>query len=172
MAEYGQQPDAAHPGYRGQPYGAQPGSAQPYGSQPYGALPFGAPPFGAQPSGAAPYGSQPYGSQPYVAPLGPGQVPYAGQPYPPVAYQQAPPPVPAVPGLRMPGYLDDPARSGRRAAARRQIVIGGLLFVVGMAVTIGTYSAASGGGTYFVAWGPAIAGLANVIRGLLAYRRS
>lgn len=47
---------------------------------------------------------------------------------------------------------------------------GFFLLVVGVAITVGTYVWADhrGGGTYIVSWGPMVAGLITLIRGLLA----
>lgn len=44
--------------------------------------------------------------------------------------------------------------------------------VVGLIITIVTYRAASGGGHYVVAWGPAIFGLIALVRGLVAYLKA
>jgi hypothetical protein len=145
-----------------QPYG-QP--AQPYGqpAQPYGqpAQPYGQPaqPYGqpAQPYGqpAQPYGQpgQPYGSTPGVQPG------MAYQPGPPVG---APPFQPA-------GATDLASIARKRGI--RQIVIGTVIFLVGLIITVATYSSASSsqtGGTYFVAYGPMIIGVISVIRGVIA----
>ena len=46
------------------------------------------------------------------------------------------------------------------------IIYGAIIFVIGLVITIGTYSAAaSGGGTYIVSWGPMAVGLIAMIRG-------
>jgi ankyrin repeat protein len=65
------------------------------------------------------------------------------------------------------------AQRAVRAAANEKalanIGIGALMFIVGMVVTIGTYSAASsgsGGGTYFLWWGPIIFGAWRILKGL------
>ena len=50
--------------------------------------------------------------------------------------------------------------------ARNQMIIGGLIFFVGLAITIGTYSAASDGGSYVVAWGAIIFGAIRFFRGM------
>jgi len=55
-----------------------------------------------------------------------------------------------------------------RAASNRNMFIGGLWCVGGIAVTAITYTAASGGGTYFVAWGAIVFGAIQFIRGLAA----
>ncbi len=58
---------------------------------------------------------------------------------------------------------------------RTQMVIGGLLAVVGIIITIVTYSNASSnptGGTYFVAYGPMLFGAILFFQGLAASRSS
>jgi hypothetical protein len=53
----------------------------------------------------------------------------------------------------------------------RQILIGAALFVVGLVITVATYSSASSsrtGGVYFVAYGPMIFGVIGMIRGAIA----
>jgi hypothetical protein len=62
-----------------------------------------------------------------------------------------------------------------RSRAVRQVVTGSILFAVGLLITVVTLSHAessSGGGTYIVFWGPMLAGLVILIRGLLAMSRS
>ena len=57
----------------------------------------------------------------------------------------------------------------RREQALRDIGIGLLLLVIGIAITAGTYSAAVGGnagGTYVLAYGPIIVGVLRLLRGL------
>jgi len=56
-----------------------------------------------------------------------------------------------------------------RKRAIRQLLIGLGIFVVGLIITIATYSAASsGGGTYVVAYGPMIVGILWTIRASVA----
>ena len=75
-------------------------------------------------------------------------------------------------------------RSGRRAAmsmmlstpegARRLFKRGVILFVIGLAITVGTYayaSSRSGGGTYIVSFGPMIFGAIYMIQGGVAILR-
>jgi hypothetical protein len=50
--------------------------------------------------------------------------------------------------------------------------IGLLIAVIGLAVTIGTYSAASGGGRYVVAWGAIAVGAWRFFVGLFQLLRS
>jgi len=57
-------------------------------------------------------------------------------------------------------------RSSKRNA---DLVIGGLLFGLGLLVTVGTYNSASqSGGTYVVAYGPMIVGVIRIFRGLVS----
>lgn len=52
-------------------------------------------------------------------------------------------------------------------SAKRNIIVGGLFFFIGLAVTIGTYSSASrSGGSYMLAWGPIIFGGIQFFKGL------
>ena len=55
--------------------------------------------------------------------------------------------------------------------ARRDMLVGGLWCLGGIAVTVLTYSAASGGGTYFVAWGAIVFGAIQFFRGLFGRSR-
>jgi hypothetical protein len=156
---YGQQPGPAY----GQPQYGQP--PPPPGQAPgaYGQQPGSYPPPGApygQPDPGAPYGQQP---QPYGQPQSYGQ-PQPGAPY---GYGQMPQPGP----LGMPGGLAAVARK----RGMRQVITGSVLFVIGLVITIATYSSASSsptGGTYFVAWGPMIFGIIAIIRGVLAMTRA
>jgi len=50
---------------------------------------------------------------------------------------------------------------------KRDMVVGGLWCLGGLIVTIGTYAFASGGGTYFVAWGAVIFGAIQFFKGLI-----
>ena len=61
-----------------------------------------------------------------------------------------------------------------RKRAMKQVAIGAVIFIVGLVITVATYSNASssGGGTYFVAWGPMILGIIWVIRGLVAVSKA
>ncbi len=56
------------------------------------------------------------------------------------------------------------------SAAKRSMVFGGIMFIVGLVITVGSYSAASdsgGGGRYVVAWGAMIFGAVRFIYGLV-----
>ena len=47
------------------------------------------------------------------------------------------------------------------------VLVGGLIFLVGLAITVASYSAVSNsGGTYVVAWGAMAVGVVRVIKGL------
>lgn len=54
---------------------------------------------------------------------------------------------------------------------KRNMVVGGLWCLGGIAVTIGTYALASGGGTYTVAWGAILFGLFQFIKGVIQAER-
>lgn len=57
--------------------------------------------------------------------------------------------------------------SERRSRRNGDLVIGGLLFGLGLLITVGTYGSASeSGGTYVVAYGPMIVGAIRIFRGL------
>ncbi len=65
--------------------------------------------------------------------------------------------------------MNDLERNARRSQGARELGIGILLLVVGIAITAGTYSAASSspsGGHYVLAYGPIAVGIINIIRGL------
>jgi len=54
-----------------------------------------------------------------------------------------------------------------RRVANRSILVGLAWLVLGIVVTVATYSSASQqGGTYLVAWGPVVYGLIQIVRGL------
>ena len=133
------------------PYAPPPPQA-PYGQPPYGQPPL--PPDGQQPPPHAYGAPNPYGQQP---PPPYGQPSGAPNPYAP----------PFMPGMMMP--IDG---SAQRAQGGKMMLIGGLLFVVGLVITVGTLSAASsgsGGGTYFVAYGPMIFGVIRFFQGVAKY---
>jgi hypothetical protein len=171
------------------PYDPQYGTPQ--GGSGYG-TPQGGPGYGT-PQGGPGYGTQP-GGQPYGTPPGgpgygqpgqpgmPGADPYAGA-------QTGGPGAGAYGGAQTgyPGY-QQPGQSGfaavnqlpgqplaviARKRAIKMTLIGAVIFVIGLIITIATYSAASsGGGTYVVAWGPMIVGLVWTIRGLMSLSRA
>jgi len=47
-----------------------------------------------------------------------------------------------------------------------RMVTGGIVALIGIIVTVGSYEAASGGGTYVVAWGAILFGGIQFLRGL------
>ena len=134
----------------------------------FGNQPQGAPQ--AQPSGQEPYGP-PYGQQhgqPQWAPayVQPGRQEFQPnyQPYQPAGQEPYRPPF----GLS----TAEDARRHARSSAVRQMVIGAVLALIGIVLTVVTYSAASGGGHYVVAYGPAIVGLITFVKGLVGYLRT
>jgi hypothetical protein len=137
----------------------------------------------------APHYDPNYGAPGYGQPANPGYGqpgnPGYGQPgdpgygqQPPPGYAQQPNPYGQPGASGMPYQMPGPMPQGSLAAVARkrgmkQIVIGALLFVVGLVITVATYSSASsGGGTYFVAYGPMIVGVIWVIRGIAAVSKS
>jgi hypothetical protein len=143
-------PNAAAAGY---PQPGNPGYAQP---NPAG---YGQPP-------APGYAQQPgpgYGQQPDAG--------FAQQPAPGYGQPSNPYVAPgyATPNQMAPGSLAAVVRK----RAMRQVAIGAGIFLVGLVITIATYSSASsGGGTYVVLWGPMILGIIWVIRGLVAVSKA
>lgn len=64
---------------------------------------------------------------------------------------------------------DKAYRNSARSGALRQMAIGGVICLVGIVVTVGTYTAASSsssGGSYVVAWGAIVFGALRFFRGL------
>ena len=61
-----------------------------------------------------------------------------------------------------------------QSAAKRNMVFGGILFAVGLMITVGSYSSAAdgGGGRYLVAWGAMIFGALRFIYGLVRLIKS
>lgn len=49
---------------------------------------------------------------------------------------------------------------------KRNMMIGGIVCLIGVAVTLGTYSSAAPGGSYLIAWGAILYGGIQFIRGL------
>ena len=63
---------------------------------------------------------------------------------------------------------EDENRIERRASGASQLAIGVLLLVAGVVITAATYGAASNeGGIYFIVYGPIVAGIGYIIRGLI-----
>ena len=50
------------------------------------------------------------------------------------------------------------------------MIMGAVICLVGIAITVGTYTAAEGGGSYMVAWGAIIFGAVQFFRGLMNYK--
>jgi hypothetical protein len=63
-------------------------------------------------------------------------------------------------------------RDALRAAAERDMRVGGLWCLGGIVVTAVTYSAASGGGSYVIAWGAIVFGGIQFIRGVIASQKA
>ena len=132
----------------------------------------------SQPGGGAqpgPMGSQPYGQpdQQYIPPgqtYGQPNEPYGGTPGAPPGMAPYQPGEPVgVPPFQPAGASD--LASAARKRGIQQILIGAVLFVVGLIITVATYGGASSsprGGTYFVAYGPMIFGVIGMIRGAIA----
>ena len=158
-----------------QPPGSQAASAYP---PPDPAAPWGVPgpgaapqpgPFGTPPNDAGPPPS-PYGMPPNAAgtpgPAGFGPAPYGQGPYGPG---------PGYPGMGYPmmGMRGRMRPMGGAYLRRRGIsttVIGAVLLLIGIVVTVGTYSSATGGGYY--AWFLIVIGGLWIIRGLSMFARS
>jgi hypothetical protein len=58
----------------------------------------------------------------------------------------------------------------REANVNRQVMTGLIMIVAGLAISIGSYVAASDGGTYMVLWGLPLFGVVNVVKGLTGRR--
>ena len=58
-------------------------------------------------------------------------------------------------------------REARRSAGSSQIALGVGLLVIGVLITVATYSSVStSGGTYILAYGPILVGVIKIVRGL------
>lgn len=121
------------------------------------AAPYQVPPTGAGPDqGPAPY--QPQGAAPYQ------QAPPQGGTPP---YQQAPP----QGGAPYQGVSDEQRRIWENKG-KRSIAFGAVWLLAGLLITGITYSNASGGGVYVVAWGPAVYGIIRIISGVMMLNKS
>lgn len=65
-----------------------------------------------------------------------------------------------------PRIVAAPDEESLAALGTRNMIRGGIAFAAGTVITIGTYSAASGGGTYVVAWGAIAYGAIQFFRGV------
>ena len=65
--------------------------------------------------------------------------------------------------------MEAASRQAKKSSAGTDMVLGLILCVVGIAITVGTYDSASrsGGGTYFIAYGPIIYGAIRFFKGLV-----
>jgi hypothetical protein len=62
----------------------------------------------------------------------------------------------------------DQTKNERRAAGKRQMIVGAVICAIGLIVTIVSYTAVEhGGGTYVVAWGAIVFGGIRFFRGLI-----
>ncbi len=68
-----------------------------------------------------------------------------------------------------PNRVDPLHKPVRNSSGQRDMIIGGLVCVVGILITAITYSSAEGGGTYVVAWGAIVFGAIQFFRGLYKY---
>ena len=119
---------------------------------------------GYPPPGQPGYGQPPAGGFTQPLPADYGQQPN------PAGYGQPSNPY-VAPGYGTPNQMPSGSLAGVvRKRAMKQVAVGAAIFLVGLVITVATYSNASssGGGTYFVAWGPMILGIIWVIRGLVA----
>ena len=57
-------------------------------------------------------------------------------------------------------------REAINKSANRNIIIGGVIMVIGIVVTAGSYMMAEGGGRYVIAWGAVIFGGIQFLRGM------
>jgi hypothetical protein len=64
------------------------------------------------------------------------------------------------------GNLQQALTKAHQEAGQKDMLYGALWCIGGIAVTVGTYSAASGGGTYVIAWGAIVFGAIQFFRGL------
>jgi hypothetical protein len=93
----------------------------------------------------------------------------------PAAVPPPPPPGAPYPGAPFPQTpeMREAIRIAERKAGRNQMLLGALMFVAGCAVTALTYSSAStGGGYYWLCFGPIIFGPVYFFQGLAKYNRN
>ncbi len=68
-----------------------------------------------------------------------------------------------------PNTVDPHCKPERNSRGQRSMIFGGLVCVVGILITAGTYASAEGGGTYFIAWGAIVFGAIQFFRGFYHY---
>lgn len=66
-------------------------------------------------------------------------------------------------------HIRNEVKKIKKESGTKNMIYGALWLVGGTVVTVVTYSAASGGGTYFVAWGAIVFGGIQFVRGLINY---
>jgi hypothetical protein len=59
-----------------------------------------------------------------------------------------------------------------KGRGKKKMIFGALWFIGGLVFTGASYAAASGGGTYVIAYGAVIFGIVQFIRGVLEYNKS
>ncbi len=112
--------------------------------------------------------TQPFWYRPPASVLPTPELPGPPAPVPTLRFVSPPPSDNLTPPL-VAHRAPQMARGARQDLRQQRIAIGGLFIVIGLLVTVGTYSLASsspGGGTYFIAFGPVIFGIYSVARGL------
>jgi hypothetical protein len=166
VSSFGNQPQWGPP--REQPQGQPAFEQQAYGQQAYGQQ------HGEQPRWALPPDEPyaPYQPQQHGQPNGQGYGQQAyGQGFGQQAYGRQDPGQPYQPPFGLSSAADD-ARRRARSSGVRQMAIGGVIALIGIALTVATYAAASDGGHYVVAYGPAIVGVITFVRGLVGYLKA
>jgi hypothetical protein len=127
-----------------------------------------------QPASAAGAGAQP-GAPDATIPMPSVPGPTPGMPSVPGAMPGVPGPMPVM-GPPGPYEISRPRSSAvLRKRGLRQMIIGGVLFVIGLLITAVTYRRASSsvsGGSYIVAFGPMIIGAVWALRGARLVTRS
>jgi hypothetical protein len=63
-------------------------------------------------------------------------------------------------------YLQGSQDQIRGRSGKILLIFGIIAFIVGLAITAGTYAGASNGGTYFISWGPMTFGFISIVRGI------
>jgi len=73
------------------------------------------------------------------------------------------------------GAIKKTKKSSRKSRGRRQLIYGGVILAIGVAITGGTYVAAASGATggyYLVSFGAILVGLLSIVRGAVNVARS